>query len=493
MKRIILAGMLLIMFFSVYLPASAEIPQGSLMFSPEDTKEIRQRKMEYNKAYSILFSTIASSAAYAPENGIEMAYLHGHGWDFTPHRITDGKTTVHFITAKGCTAAGRPMYVISFRGSAEKKDWAADFVTGQVVYGGNTLEETERIAGTRPGGTKDREMVKVTAKKAGTTTLPKVHKGFNSYADLSLRMLLDSVSYEFLQQYRGEKDARLLLTGHSLGGAVATIVGQRLIDFGFDPDRIQVITFGAPAVGNKAFKQIYGNRLDLIRVTNTQDPVPLVLQAVLRNYKQFGEEVRFRIPKTFNNMNHFLHLYLDSGLKSYYSAVDNAVAEGIMQDWPDMRYSAKGRPVIVLHVEGNGTVKKDGGASDIETSMELLERFMLNEYKALFPNYVIVRDPADPYEAMRKYKAKYLLQLKFHADTNQHNNNWFLTVEQTLSDKNGNLLSSGSAAKRTSPLAGNILAAMEVSELQKSELLQQMPWLKDDMIKRKENASGKGR
>ena len=110
-----------------------------------------------------------------------------------------------------------------------------------------------------------------------------MHKGFNSYADLTLRMLLTSGSYEFLEQYRKEKDARLLLTGHSLGGAVATIVGQRLIDFGFAPDRLQVITFGAPAVGNTPFAQMYGDRLDLIRVTNSEDPVPLTLQAVLRN------------------------------------------------------------------------------------------------------------------------------------------------------------------------------------------------------------------
>jgi hypothetical protein len=369
------------------------------------------------------------------------------------------------------------VYVISFRGSAEKKDWAADFKTGQVIYGGSTLEESEKAAGILPGGSNEKSAAELAAKEAGTTTLPKVHKGFNSYADLALRMLLDSGSYEFLQQYRGEKDARLLLTGHSLGGAVATIMGQRLIDFGFDPDRLQVITFGAPAVGNEAFKKMYGKRLDLIRVTNTQDPVPLVLQGVLRNYRQFGEEVRFRIPKTFNNMNHFLHLYLDSGLQNYYDALDDAVREGIIQDWPDVRRSAADRPVMLLYVEGNGTDKR-GGATNVQSAMKLLERFMLNEYKVLFPNYIVIRPPTDPYEALRTQEADYLLALKFHADTNQNNNNWFLTMEQTLSDKDGNLLASGSASKRTSPLAGNILAAMEVLSVQKEELLQHLPWMK---------------
>ena len=481
MKKSVLAVWLFLMVLSVSVPASAEMPCGSLVSSAEDTKKVLQQKEEYNRAYWTLFSLIASSAAYAPENGIETAYLKGHGWEFAPNRITDGKTTVHFITAKGRMADGRPLYVISFRGSADKKDWAADFVTGQAVYGGKTLEESEKIAGILPDGDKELAAVQSAAEKAGNAVPPKVHKGFNSYADLTLRMLLTSGSYKFLEEFRKEDDARLLLTGHSLGGAVATIVGQRLIDFGFDPDRLQVISFGAPAVGNKAFKQMYGDRMDLIRVTNTQDPVPLALQAVLRNYKQFGEEVRFRIPRTFNNMNHFLNLYLDAGLRNYYGEYDDSVKKGIIREEPDVRNSGKGRPTVMVYAEGNEP-GKTGGSTDVKAAMELLDRFMLNEYKALFPNYIVVRPPLDPYEAMHSEAADYLLLLKFRADTNQYNNNWFLTIEQTLSDKNGSVLASGSAAKRTSPLAGNILAAMEVLSVEKAELLKQLPWLKGEAV-----------
>ena len=225
-----------------------------------------------------------------------------------------------------------------------------------------------------------------------------------------------------------------------------------------------------------AFKQMYGDRMDLIRVTNTRDPVPLTYQAVLRNYKQFGEEVRFRIPKTFNNMNHFLNLYLDAGLKNYYAEADDSVKQGILQAEPDMQRKGADRPTVLLYVDGNDAGKK-GGSADVKTAMQLLERFMLNEYRALFPNYVVVRSPLDPYEAMHTQEADYLLQIKFDAVTNQYNNNWFLTVEQTLSDKNGNVLASGSAGKRTSPLAGNILAAMEVLSVEKEELLKQLPWV----------------
>ena len=456
MKQVLLIIAAVFFCFAPLATGFAEMPRGSLAYYPGDTKKILEQKTDYNNAYWILFSLLASSAAYEPENSTEAEYLHRYGWDFTPHRITDGKTVVHFITARSDMADGTPLYVISFRGSAEKKDWAADFMTGQVVYGGKSLEESEQVAGEKVSG----------------KVPPRVHKGFNTYADLSLRMLLDAASHEFLDQYRSEKNARLLLTGHSLGGAVATLVGQRLIDFGFDPGRMQVITFGAPAVANKTFKQMYGDRLNLIRVTNSEDPIPLTFQAVLRNYKQFGKEVRFRIPRTFNNMNHFLHLYLDFGLRNYYDAFDSAVKKGLVKEWPEARIARKDRPVVLLHV-------KQAEAKPLRETMAILERFMVNEYKVLLPNYIVARSGSDPYEAMRESRADYLLQLDFDAESSRENNNWYLTLEQTLSDKEGNILSVGSTAKRTSPLAGNILAAMEAVAWQKAELLRQMPWLGD--------------
>ena len=178
-------------------------------------------------------------------------------------------------------------------------------------------------------------------------------------------------------------------------------------------------------------------------------------------------------------MNHFLHLYLDAGLNNYYSAFDDTVKQGLIQKETDEQHTAADNPTVLLYVEGSGSGKKRSN-TDVKTAMELLERFILNEYKALFSNHVVVRSPQDPYEAMHTQAADYLLQVKFDAVTNQNNNNWFLTVEQTVTDKNGNVLLTDTASRRTSPLAGNILAAMEVIGAQKTELLRQMPWLKKE-------------
>ena len=50
------------------------------------------------------------------------------------------------------------------------------------------------------------------------------------------------------------------ITGHSLGGAIATIIAGRLIkDQVADANRLKLYTFGSPRVGNPAFSQSMDN------------------------------------------------------------------------------------------------------------------------------------------------------------------------------------------------------------------------------------------
>lgn len=488
MKKFLIFCAAVLAACAVCMPAFAEIPLGSVSFSESDTEKTRGIKKDYNKAYLTYFSVIASSAAYAPK-GEGAAYLKNYGWDISVQQASRDKWDVHFIQAKNHMSDGTNLYLLSFRGSVNKKDWTADLTAGQVIYGGKTLEESEKIAKGKAERTEDMDaaVLKKAAKKqnkspekevdenAENKNLPKVHKGFNVYADAVLHHLLDDGKSEFLKQFRADRNARLLLTGHSLGGAVATLVGQRLIDYGFDPQRLQVITFGAPAVANKPFKQKYGNRMNLIRVTNTADPIPLTLQALLRTYKQFGEEVRFRIPGTTSNMTHIMNLYLDAGLRNYYQSLDKGVKQGALQDWPDLLLSESGKPLVLICVkEGKEDKKKK------TEPMAMLQRFMLNEYKALFPNYSVYYTD-DPWKEMEDRQADYLLVLEFDANPSREDRSWFLTLSQTLSDKDG-VIAAGSVARRTSPEAGNIRAAMKAVRLQREELLKQTDWLRPGSV-----------
>lgn len=110
-----------------------------------------------------------------------------------------------------------------------------------------------------------------------------VHSGFMTSWENTRSVLLDHVS-EARRQY---PDYKLVLAGHSLGGAVATLAGLEMLLRGWGP---QVTTFGEPRVGNDAFVRFLdetfnltdsGRRLDeqdmmFRRVTHVDDPVPLL-------------------------------------------------------------------------------------------------------------------------------------------------------------------------------------------------------------------------
>lgn len=71
---------------------------------------------------------------------------------------------------------------------------------------------------------------------------------------------------------RRDGDGPVVVTGHSLGGGLATLAGLILHARGIAVE--VVVTFGAPRVGDRAFAQAYP--LPLIRFEATHDPVPLV-------------------------------------------------------------------------------------------------------------------------------------------------------------------------------------------------------------------------
>lgn len=71
-------------------------------------------------------------------------------------------------------------------------------------------------------------------------------------------------------------NSRVRITGHSLGGALATLCADILIDGGCIID--SVYTFGSPRVGNGKFSRAYNERLAdrTFRIVNAGDPVPHV-------------------------------------------------------------------------------------------------------------------------------------------------------------------------------------------------------------------------
>jgi len=100
------------------------------------------------------------------------------------------------------------------------------------------------------------------ATKGGKTY---AHMGFvNAYLSIASQLTIDMSKYAYYD---------IILTGHSLGGALATIAASTTMF----PYRTYVVTFGSPKVGDKKFKEAYKlNVPHSIRVVFEADIVPLM-------------------------------------------------------------------------------------------------------------------------------------------------------------------------------------------------------------------------
>ncbi|KAI9294282.1 alpha/beta-hydrolase [Neoconidiobolus thromboides FSU 785] len=100
----------------------------------------------------------------------------------------------------------------------------------------------------------------------------KVHRGFKQCSERVLPLYINDLK-TLLNKYN---DYKLVIVGHSLGGAIATlstlILRQNL---NLKDDRLAVFTFGEPRVGDKEFARYFNKQtFTFARVVNNNDIVP---------------------------------------------------------------------------------------------------------------------------------------------------------------------------------------------------------------------------
>ncbi|KAI4317633.1 hypothetical protein L6164_025488 [Bauhinia variegata] len=99
-----------------------------------------------------------------------------------------------------------------------------------------------------------------------------VHSGFYyAYHNTTIRpAIIDAVKRA--KEVYG--DIGIMVTGHSMGGAIASFCGLDLT-LKYKSQNVQVMTFGQPRLGNAAFASYYSKLVpNTIRVTNGHDIVP---------------------------------------------------------------------------------------------------------------------------------------------------------------------------------------------------------------------------
>ncbi len=124
-------------------------------------------------------------------------------------------------------------------------------------------------------------------------TRGEIHRGFGA-AELI-------VAEQVLAWLRANAPAAGIIhvTGHSLGGALATLFAARLkADAELGPRLATLHTFGCPRVGDQLFTRALDRELGecVVRVVHGADPVPMVPPAGPEGYRHCGQEIQFLKP-----------------------------------------------------------------------------------------------------------------------------------------------------------------------------------------------------
>jgi len=295
---------------------------------------------EYEDAYKIYIAAGASAAAYSDRIGVlAKGYLEREGWEIDHYVQKKGHGGARFLLAKKGFGDGKLTYVLAFVGTETTKDLNFDLKVDKVYFAGNSATEFTTNA----------------KRKGVPPSQPQVHRGFHEFleAGLTAKTLgTNGAPFLLTDILLGNKDSKLYLVGHSLGGAAATLAGAGFINMGIKSEQVEVITFGAPAVGNAAFATQLDPVLKLTRIVISGDPVTGVFQTLVGGYQQFGEE-RLWAVRDDSDQRHRITEYMDIALKNYYDKRQQAMLAGIQLPTPAIIGHESGQQVYIAPLQNS--------------------------------------------------------------------------------------------------------------------------------------------
>ncbi|MEP0923466.1 lipase family protein [Leptolyngbya sp. ST-U4] len=197
---------------------------------------------------------------------------------------------------------------IVFRGSQSSEDWETDFNTRleRAQFDQNVIRELI----VQPQG-------KTYPYSGPSASRALMHSGFIA-AYFSVR--------DRIHDYINKSTvSSVVATGHSLGGALATLCAVD-IQYNFsDKVTIEAYTYGAPKVGNDGFRDSYNRRVpDSYRIVNGMDLVP-ELPRPWQGYRAVDKEVR--IGQRFS-LNFISQRFKDHAIDRYIDNLRQFAAKG---------------------------------------------------------------------------------------------------------------------------------------------------------------------
>eukprot|EP01117_Protostelium_nocturnum_P016110 TRINITY_DN6318_c0_g1_i2.p1 TRINITY_DN6318_c0_g1~~TRINITY_DN6318_c0_g1_i2.p1 ORF type:complete len:245 (+),score=59.64 TRINITY_DN6318_c0_g1_i2:143-877(+) len=124
----------------------------------------------------------------------------------------------------------------------------------------------------------------------------RVHDGFLR----AYNSMRDQVKATALKLAAQNPRLPMLVIGHSLGGALATLTAADFAINGTVKNKIGLWTFGSPRVGNPTFASFVNQRFpDSIRIVNQRDPVPHLPIKLGGFYRHINVESWFKTNTTW--------------------------------------------------------------------------------------------------------------------------------------------------------------------------------------------------
>lgn len=246
--------------------------------------------MDYSKAVKC---AILSQEIYKDFSGLQFSGFPNVTPEFIDLESTGTQCAIF-------SDAGTFIYIV-FRGSENRIDWDTNFNLEQEVvqFQQNVLQE--KVVG-------DREQVYPYEEESSSGA--KMHRGFAS-AYMSVR--------EQIHNYlKNNAASSLTVTGHSLGGALATLCAVD-IQYNFSNQvAVDIYTFGAPRVGNNGFRESFNRRVPhSYRFVYGMDIVP-ALPRPWQGYRHVDTE--HRLGSRFS-LNFFSQRFKDHKIENYINAL----------------------------------------------------------------------------------------------------------------------------------------------------------------------------
>ena len=418
---------------------------------------------DFREAQKLYAFAAASQAAYSDYWGqIALNALKDNGWHVEKHRQVGDKADAQILLVhKHFPEVGNTLYMLASTGTETKKDVLTDLMVSKVYFAGHTAAEILENA----------KLKEVPPDK------PMVHSGFYNYVKTAFTIEdpqgTTGPNSLLFNTVASNPEQKIYLVGHSLGGAAATLSAAALINLGAKPDQLEVVTFGAPAVGNEGFRDEFESKLNLTRYVIHGDKVTGILQG-LGSYVQFGKAETVYAPKSYHYDSHAMTLYLDYAIKNYYQKRKAATEAGTMtvpsqvlppgSQTPDVYISP-----VTLHLP-----------ETFQEESYYIKEALYDEYREMFSSYRLADSTAsgDPLRDAAAAGCQWLVVPEVRAKRiKDETNGYRFTFQQTVYRVKDRQLASletyTSGSQKFTPIAAALHMFLEMSSAK-------TPWLKEN-------------